>query len=100
MLDELNSIADELERRMQKSKNKGRTITVKLKYNDFTNQTRSKTINDYISKKEDFFPIIEELIYQKKIDKAVRLLGISISNLFAVGESKEEEFDIQLKFDF
>tara|TARA_B100001564_G_C20654321_1_gene678430 strand:- start:542 stop:1591 length:1050 start_codon:yes stop_codon:yes gene_type:complete len=100
MLDELNSIADALERRMQKSKNKGRTITVKLKYNDFTNQTRSKTIEDYISKKEDFFPIIEELIYQKKIDKAVRLLGISISNLFAVGESKEEEFDIQLKFDF
>ena len=100
MLDELNSIADELERRMQKSKNKGRTVTVKLKYNDFTNQTRSKTIEDYISKKEDFFPIIEELIYQKKIDKAVRLLGISISNLFAVGESKEEEFDIQLKFDF
>ena len=100
MLDELNSISDELERRMQKSKNKGRTVTVKLKYNDFTNQTRSKTIEDYISKKEDFFPIIEELIYQKKIDKAVRLLGISISNLFAVGESKEEEFDIQLKFDF
>ena len=100
MLDELNSIADELERRMRKSKNKGRTITVKLKYNDFTNQTRSKTIEDYISKKEEFFPIIEELIYQKKIDKAVRLLGISISNLFAIGESKEEEFDIQLKFDF
>ena len=99
MLDELNSIADELERRMQKSKNKGRTVTVKLKYNDFTNQTRSKTIEDYISKKEEFFPIIEELIYQKKIDKAVRLLGISISNLFTVGESKEE-FDIQLKFDF
>lgn len=100
MLDELNSIADELERRMQKSKNKGRTITVKLKYNDFTNQTRSKTIEDYISKKEEFFPIIEELIYQKKINKAVRLLGISISNLFAAGERKEEEFDIQLKFDF
>ena len=100
MLDELDSIADELERRMQKSKNKGRTITVKMKYNDFTNQTRSKTIEDYISKKEDFFPIIEELIYQKKIDKAVRLLGISISNLFAAAETKEEEFNIQLKFDF
>ena len=66
MLDELDSIADELEKRMIKSKNKGRTITVKLKYNDFTTQTRSKTIERHISKKHEFFPIIEELIYQKK----------------------------------
>ena len=90
MLDELNSIANELERRMQKSKNKGRTVTVKLKYNDFSNQTRSKTVENFISEKEDFFPIIEELIYQKKIEKAVRLLGISISNLLGQGRAKRK----------
>ena len=101
MLDELDSIADELERRMIKSENKGRTVTVKLKYSDFTQQTRSKTIEDYISTKEEFFPAIEELIYQKEIDKSVRLLGISISNLFReVEKPKEEEFSLQLKFDF
>tara|TARA_B100000965_G_scaffold268931_1_gene227441 strand:- start:16 stop:1104 length:1089 start_codon:yes stop_codon:yes gene_type:complete len=101
MLDELDSIADELERRMIKSENKGRTVTVKLKYSDFTQQTRSKTIEDYISTKEEFFPVIEELIYQKEIDKSVRLLGISISNLFReVEKPKEEEFSLQLKFDF
>ena len=101
MLDELDSIADELERRMIKSENKGRTVTVKLKYSDFTQQTRSKTIEDYISTKEEFFPVIEELIYQKEIDKSVRLLGISISNLFKeVKKPKEEEFSLQLKFDF
>ncbi len=101
MLDELDSIADELERRMLKSENKGRTVTVKLKYSDFTQQTRSKTIEDYTSTKEQFFPVIEELIYQKEIDKSVRLLGISISNLFReVEKPKEEEFSLQLKFDF
>ena len=101
MLDELDSIADELERRMIKSENKGRTVTVKLKYSDFTQQTRSKTIEDYISTKEEFFPVIEELIYQKEIDKSVRLLGISISNLFRkVDIPKKEEYSLQLKFDF
>ena len=101
MLDELDSIGDELERRMMKSENKGRTVTVKLKYSDFTQQTRSKTIDDYISTKEEFFPVIEELIYQKEIDKSVRLLGISISNLFReVEPPKKEEYSLQLKFDF
>ena len=100
MLDELGSIADELERRMFKSKNKGRTVTVKLKYNDFTSQTRSKTIEDYISTKEEFFPVIEELIYQKTIEKSVRLLGISISNLYMEDDGEKEEYNFQLKFDF
>ena len=100
MLDELGSIADELERRMLKSKNKGRTVTVKLKYNDFTNQTRSKTIEDYISTKEEFFPVIEELIYHKTIEKSVRLLGISISSLYMEDDGEKEEYNFQLKFDF
>ena len=100
MLDELGSIADELERRMLKSKNKGRTVTIKLKYNDFTSQTRSKTIEDYISTKEEFFPVIEELIYQKTIEKSVRLLGISISNLYMEDDGEKEEYNFQLKFDF
>tara|TARA_Y100000590_G_scaffold30256_1_gene33634 strand:- start:165 stop:305 length:141 start_codon:yes stop_codon:yes gene_type:complete len=38
-------------------------------------------VEEYLSKKEEFFPIIEELIYQKKIKKSVRLLGIAISSL-------------------
>ena len=100
MLDELGSIADELERRMLKSKNKGRTVTVKLKYNDFTSQTRSKTIEDYISTKEAFFPVIEDLIYQKTIEKSVRLLGISISNLYMEDDGEKKEYNFQLKFDF
>ena len=54
MLDELNSIADELERRMRKSKIR-RTITVKLKYNDFTNQTKElRQLKIIFQKKRNF----------------------------------------------
>ena len=44
MLEKLNKIAEELERRMINSETKGRTITLKIKYSDFTQQTRSKTL--------------------------------------------------------
>ena len=100
MLDKLDGIADELENRMIQSGNKGKTVTIKLKYSDFTQQTRSKTINDYLQTKEEIFPIIEELLYQKEIEKSVRLLGISITNLYRDNLLPKENFSVQLKFDF
>lgn len=97
MLEKLNKIAEELERRMTNSKTKGKTITIKIKYSDFTQQTRSKTVNRFIQKKEEFMPIVKELLYQEKLKNSVRLLGISFGNLDT--EKKEPVF-VQLKFDF
>ena len=100
MLDKLDGSANELEHKMIQSGNKGKTVTIKLKYSDFTQQTRSKTIDNYLQTKEEIFPIIEELLYQKKIEKSVRLLGISITNLFRDNLLPKENFSLQLKFDF
>ena len=102
MLEKLNHIADELERRLVKSNSKGKTITIKLKYNDFTQQTRSKTLGNFIQKKEVFFPVIEELLYQNKIEKSVRLLGISVSNLDNEENTEKpmEPMSVQLKFNY
>ena len=52
MLERLHKIAEELERRMIASETKGKTITLKIKYSDFTQQTRSKTVQNFIQKKE------------------------------------------------
>jgi DNA polymerase-4 len=100
MLDKLDNIADELERRMIESGNKGKTVTIKLKYSDFTQQTRSKTMDEYLQTKEDIFPIIQDLLYQKTIEKPVRLLGISITNLHTNNLSSKRNINVQLKFDF
>ena len=100
MLDKLNNIAEELERRLIISKNKGKTVTIKLKYSDFSQQTRSKTVNEYLQAKEDFFPIIQNLLYQKEITKSVRLLGISIANLYSNNISDQKNLSMQLKFNF
>ena len=98
MLDKLNNIAEELENRLISSKNKGKTVTIKFKYSDFKQHTRSKTVNEYLQTKEDFFPIIRDLLYQEKMKKSVRLLGISITNLYSNNILDEKKINIQLKF--
>jgi DNA polymerase-4 len=97
MLERLDGIANELEQRMKKSNTKGKTITLKIKYSDFTQQTRSKTINHYIQEKKEFYPIIKDLLFQELLKNSVRLLGISFSNL---DTEKKEPIWVQLKFKF
>ena len=104
MLERLENIAEEIERRLKKSKVAGKTITLKIKYSDFSQQTRSKTISFYISSKELILENARELLYQEKMKDSVRLLGISLSNLNTdKGEKKpkeEKEIEVQLKFEF
>jgi len=100
MIEKLEAIATELEKRLKKSKVAGKTITLKIKYNDFTQQTRSKTIKYFIKDKAIIFDIVKELLYQKEIKKSVRLLGISITNLNINTKKIEKVVNLQLKFDF
>ena len=100
MLGKLDEIADELEHRLIKSGNKGKTVTVKIKYIDFNQETRSKSVDYHLQNKDKIFPIIEELIYQKKMKKPVRLLGISITNLYKSDKSSKKKYSMQLRFDF
>lgn len=97
MIQKLEKIADELEKRMKKSDTKGKTVTLKIKYSDFTLQTRSKTIDEFIQQRKEFFPIVKELLYQEKLKNSVRLLGISFANL---NTEKKTPILVQLKFDF
>ncbi|HSP12598.1 MAG TPA: DNA polymerase IV [Salegentibacter sp.] len=104
MLEKLENIAEEIERRLSKSKVAGKTVTLKIKYSDFSLQTRSKTISYYISSKELILEIAKELLYQEKMKNSVRLLGISLSNLNTDKDSKtseiEKEVEVQLRFEF
>jgi DNA polymerase-4 len=97
MIERLDKIADELERRMKKSDTKGKTVTLKIKYSDFTQQTRSKTKPDFMQTKKEFFPVVKELLYQNKLTNSVRLLGLSFGNL---NIEKKEPFWVQLQFEF
>ena len=97
MLERLEMIADELERRMIKNKTKGKTITLKIKYSDFTQQTRSKTKANFMQSKKEFFPVVKELFFQDLLTNSVRLLGISFGNL---DTEKKDPVWVQLRFEF
>ncbi len=103
MLERLEHIATEIERRLKKSGIAGKTITLKIKYSDFTLQTRSKTLPYFVAEKELILETAKELLYQEKMENSVRLLGISLANLNTEKEKpakKEEHVSVQLKFDF
>ena len=51
MLEKLEHISNEVSRRLSKNKVAGKTVTLKIKYSDFTQQTRSKTLAYYLSDK-------------------------------------------------
>ncbi len=97
MLEKLEIIAEQLEQRLKKYGIAGKTITLKIKYSDFTLQTRSKTLPYFISDKALLLEIAKELLYQERMKNSVRLLGISMNNL---NNEIKKVIAIQLKFDF
>ena len=103
MMEKLERIATELESRLQKSKLAGKTITLKIRYSDFSLHTRSKTLPYYISDKALLIENARELLMQESLENSVRLLGLTLSNLNTEKNSvrdQEKDVTIQLKFDF
>ena len=97
MMEKLESIAAALEKRLKKYDVAGKTVTLKIKYSDFTQQTRSKTLPYFIADKVLILEIVKELLFQERMKDSVRLLGISLNNL----NTEEKKFVVvQLKFDF
>ena len=97
MQERLETIAAELDRRLKRQKIAGKTVTLKIKYSDFTQQTRSKTLPYFISDKSLLFDTVKELLFQERMKDSVRLLGISLSNL---NTEIKKTIVVQLKFDF
>ncbi|WP_374174371.1 DNA polymerase IV [Flavobacterium tructae] len=97
MLEQLEKIAVSLEKRLKKYNISGKTVTLKIKYSDFTQQTRSKTLPYFISDKSLILETVEELLYQERMKDSVRLLGISLNNL---NTEEKKAVVVQLKFSF
>ena len=97
MEERLENIASEIERRIKKYKISGKTITLKIKYSDFTQQTRSKTLPYFIADKSLILETAKELLYQERLKDSVRLLGISLNNL---NTNQKKNIVVQLKFEF
>jgi len=68
--------------RLGHSETTGRTITLKIKFSDFRQITRSRTVQHYI---RDFETLHREVTALRKsinlLNPRIRLLGVSITNL-------------------
>ena len=79
---ELEKIAGDVKRRLDSRKASGRTITLKVKYADFQQITRSRTLLQPIQDEPTILSFARELLQTADVSgKKVRLLGISVSNL-------------------
>ena len=77
----------------------GKTITLKVKYADFTQITRSKTHSNVVTGVNDLMQDAEEFFSKEDLLKnRIRLLGIGFSNH---NEASEENFQgTQLTLNF
>lgn len=79
---EIYHIAEELIRRLQKNKFEGYTLTLKVKFFDFTQITRSKTDTAAFNDMDHILPVAKQLL--KEVDYSssnpIRLLGLSVSH--------------------
>ena len=97
MRERLEDIADQLVRRLRRHEVSGKTVTLKIKYSDFTQQTRSRTLPAFIDDRDSILEVATELLYQEKMKDSVRLLGISLTNL---NNEERRTVGVQLTFEF
>lgn len=75
-------IADDLARLLRRHRLKGKTVTLKIRFEDFSTFTRSQSVRKYIDGSDEIrqiaFNLFDAFDRQKK---KVRLLGISVSKL-------------------
>ena len=103
LIDKLDQISNEVSKRLINNHIAGKTITLKIKYSDFTLQTRSKTFPYFISSQEVILEHSKTLLFQEKLHNSVRLVGISISNLNTEKSSEDKrkkDISFQLKLEF
>ena len=85
---ELDRISHTVWRRIEDRKIKGRTVTLKLKYQDFRIVTRARSLDRPVAGREEFLDIGCTLLRTLlPPSKGIRLLGLTLSNL---SEGSEE----------
>lgn len=78
---------------IERTKARGRTVTLKVKFNDFKNMTRSKSVTHWIETKDEWAQLSRELLEEAlPLPMPIRLMGLTLSNLDH-GEKEEQSKD-------
>jgi len=82
MLNKLNGLSEKVFLKLCEKELSARTVTLKVKYNNFELVTRSITRENSVKNADEMMSILKELIQKTEVSvRKVRLLGVSSSNL-------------------
>jgi DNA polymerase-4 len=82
MVDELRPLVDKVWRHCENNGSRGRTVTLKVKFNDFEVITRSRSVPVPVGSRNDLEHLAIALLqHEIPIPKPIRLLGVSLSSL-------------------
>ena len=88
----LERIIDIVWERIERNKARGRTVTLKLKYNDFTIATRAKSVPQLVADKDVFAAQARELLEEQlPLPRPIRLMGLTLSSLEGVSKMSRKE---------
>ncbi len=96
MLTQLEKLEKGLWERIKKHGTFGKTVTLKVKYSDFDQITRSHSSSEPVINSGQLASIVKDLLNLANPEKPVRLLGVSVSNFPPV----EDSGPLQLTIDF
>jgi DNA polymerase-4 len=89
MVAELEALIDKVWRHCDEKGLRGRTVTLKVKFNDFESITRSRSVPITVSSRSDLERLAVALLQNEiRFLKPVRLLRVSLSSL--QGEDEQE----------
>lgn len=87
----LERLAKKVSGDLQRKHLTGRTLSIKVKYDNFELITRSMTFNTPLQHLEQISPLLSELLNKTDArSRKVRLLGVGVSNLSGVESGKRE----------
>ncbi len=98
---ELNNTVQELVRRLEKYDFEGRTLTLKVKFHDFRQITRSITQDKVLRSKDDILPLAKQLL--KQVDYSehpIRLMGLSVTRSLTQEEHTTHNEWVELEIPF
>jgi DNA polymerase-4 len=95
ILQQLSALLDKALTRLAVKQMTAYTLTIKLKYHDFVQITRSKTLPQAITRIEGFDVILADLLKDTEIGtKKVRLLGVALSSLHTSAPLHYQQMDL------
>jgi len=97
MAAELDRISQTVWRRIAEKEIVGRTVTLKVKYQDFRIVTRARSLGRAVAGRDEFLEIGCALLHGLlPARKGIRLLGLTLSNLSEGGEGEAERLELEL----